>query len=252
MLSRAEIQDLAARSHTLREARRRHHFPRVVPPVYPPRPVASPSQSFTSNSPAPQFLNAHSVRSGPVHRSRGGHDTPSSESDTSSDSERTSRRVRGGPVKAKGILKNGSGYRHGDSGSYGVSFQGPPSPVWSPGSAERDRMFYEPERVAKRRDYDGTVKRRDGDRLVVRKRDGERRDSGHRGHSHSGSHHGHGHRRSEREKEGKERDRENREREREKGEGKDRRRWTDNLKAAGIGGAAASLINVLTEAAEGL
>ena len=35
-------------------------------------------------------------------------------------------------------------------------------------------------------------------------------------------------------------------------EGKPQKRWKDNLTAVGIGGAAASLISVLSEAAEGL
>lgn len=160
--------------------------------------------------------------------------------------------MKWGPVKGKAVLKNAGRHRQDGQSGYNGSFQAPPSPVWSPASVERDRMFRESERIVKHRDDDGgVVKRRDGERVVVKKRDGERRERGHQSHSHGGSHHSH-HHRSERERERGEREREGREREREKGEGKERKRWKDNLTAAGIGGAAASLINVLTEAAEGL
>ena len=146
-----------------------------------------------------------------------GRDTPSEDSESSDDNYR--RRERPRSFEPKGILKN----RY-EGGAY--TYQYPPSPVWSPGTVERERAWKEREVPRESRESRESREERPRER---------------RKHAH-----GHGHRDRERERE------KEREREREREKEKKGSRWKENLTAAGIGGAAASLLNVLTEAAEGL
>lgn len=199
MLSRAEIQDLTARSHILREARRRKHFPPEAPPPQPPRPTPIAVPTHVSSQ-----------------RPRGGRDTPSDDDTDSSDSgpRHHRRRERERP---KGILKHNSNYTHHHS--FTNAYGAPPSPVWSPASAERQPMWMPQQQDPRENHY--TSRERERDREPRRR-------------------HGSPSRRREKEKT------------RERPKEKPKSRWTENLTAAGMGGAAVSLFHVLSEAAEGL
>lgn len=199
ILSRAEIQDLTARSHALREARRRKHFPPEVPPPQPPRPapMAIPTQSSSQ-------------------RPRGGRDTPSEDETDSCDSDHRHRRRRE-QIRPKGILKHNSSYTHQQP--YSNVYGAPPSPVWSPASAERQPMW-----IPQQQDPRGAYyapRERERDREPRKK-------------------HSSPHRRRDKDKP------------KEKAKEKPKSRWTENLTAASMGGAAVSLFHVLSEAAEGL
>lgn len=243
VLSRADIQSLAHRSHELRAARHRRNHPSIsqneVPPPQPPRPIPVPI-------PAPVQQT----------RARGGRDTPSSESDHhSSDSDHNREHRRRPQYQEHRTYPN---YTHSPNTGYPNPFGqpvAPPSPAWSPVSAAAQNqpmwmpqpppqgmqggiwiptspqqsqqggpMFFPPTSrgEARDREKDREPRRRHSSppRSRDRERDRERGDYRDRD----------GHREKE----------------------KPKSRWKENLTAAGIGGAAVSLLNVLSEAAEGL
>ncbi|KAF8866981.1 hypothetical protein BDZ45DRAFT_719969 [Acephala macrosclerotiorum] len=247
VLSRAEIQGLAERSRIIRDARFRRSLPVQAPPQPPPPrpmnvPVAIPIPNVSSR-----------------HRSR--RDTPSSSDSESEDSGRN----------ARGKSKGRKGYAGSNIGAPVSGYPNPfgqplPSPVRSPGARDGSGAWMS---------GSGSYNEKDKSRERERERDRER-DNSSKGHVRDWD--------REREKDNsskdytKDRDREgHRERDRDgsrrrhssngsRARGSDRRdrerdarekyqksnRWKENLTAAGIGGAAVSLLNVLTEAAEGL
>lgn len=199
VLSRAEIQDLTARSHVLREARKRKHFPPQFPPPKPPRPTSIPI---------------------PVQYQRGqaGRDTPSEDETDSCDSESQARRTQP-HMRPRNIRKHDSSYTH-QKPAHGSVYNTPPSPVWSPASAERHSSWVEQHKA-----HRGSYTSRDHEREPRRK------------HVSPSKH----------------RERTNdKDRPKEKPREKPKSRWKEQLTAAGMGGAAVSLFNVLSEAAEGI
>lgn len=234
VLSRAEIEGLAERSRIIRDARFRRSLPTQAPPQPPPpRPIPVPVAIPTQH---------HS-------RHRSGRDTPSSSDSESSDSDHHRRR------KSKGR----KGYAGSNIGAPVSGYPNPfgqplPSPVRSPANREGngawmsgEGSYNEKDRSRERdnsrdhvrdrdRDRDRDVKDRDRDGHRDRDRDGSRR----RRHDSSSSR-------------AKGSDRRDRDRDSSRGGSYQKSsRWKENLTAAGIGGAAVSLLNVLTEAAEGL
>lgn len=276
VLTRSEIEDLAARTAAHRHARHiRHHPPPTltpqssdIPPQKPPRPNMIPIPI-----PVP-FPNTRNKRE----------ETPSSTDYTeSSDSELESTRRH--PRYRPQINRHKPSYAGSDAGSihgYPNPFGqpvAPPSPTISrdgerfddrdssyktvngsssafngmPRSApEGDRVrfdapqFYTHEpRSSHDRNY-----RHDSERHRDRDND-ERRD---RERSHRNRDHDRPRDRERDDRRRRERDRGDRDA---RGPNKEveqmkKKRWKENLTAAGIGGAAVSLLNVLTEAAEGL
>lgn len=270
VLSRAEIESLASRSYALRQARHQQHqhqrtqsTPQPPPsnqaPPQPPRPTTLPI-------PVPIPMPIPSLSTSPRvsfnHRNRSGRDTPSSSSP--SDFEDSDDHVRDRGMGGKRRTRPPGSYASSNAGvpvsgypnPYGSPL--PPSPLWSQGSRDgwNGPSSHNDKEKSRERERDGH-RDRDRDRDRERERDHERRDR-------------------ERDHDRRDRDREReRERERrrhpststsktsrpsERGHARDRpppppqkgSRWKEHMTAAGIGGAAASLINVLTEAAEGL
>ncbi|KAH9211353.1 hypothetical protein DL95DRAFT_188742 [Leptodontidium sp. 2 PMI_412] len=266
VLSRAEIESLASRSHALREARhQQHQRTQSTPqppssnqaPPQPPRPTTLPIPvPVPIPMPIPSFSTSPRVSFS--HRNRNGRDTPSSSSP--SDSEDSDDHVRDRGIGSKRRLKPPRSYASSNAGvpvsgypnQYGSPL--PPSPLWSQGS----RDGWNGPSSHNEKGYN-REKSRDRDREWERERDRERdheREHDRRERDH------------ERRERGGERERERRRhpstskssRPNERGHQRDRppptvqkgSRWKEHMTAAGIGGAAASLINVLTEAAEGL
>ncbi|KAK0125650.1 hypothetical protein ONS96_009484 [Cadophora gregata f. sp. sojae] len=272
VLSRAEIESLASRSYALREARHQRNQSKPQssssnqPPPQPPRPKTLPI-------PVPIPMPIPSLSASPRvsfnRRNRSGRDTPSSSSP--SDSEDSDDHVRDLGMGGKRRPKAPRSYASSNAGvpvsgypnPYGSPL--PPSPLWSQGSRDgwngpsshndKDRELNEKPRER------GSHRDRDRDRDRERDHDRERdRDHDRRERDHD---------RKDRERD-RERDRDRRRhpststsktsRTGERGHQRDRlpppvqkgSRWKEHMTAAGIGGAAASLINVLTEAAEGL
>lgn len=199
ILSRAQIQDLTERSHILREARKRKHFPPQDPPPKPPRPTTIPI---------------------PVQYPRGqvSRDTPSDDETDSCDSELQARRSQP-HIRSKSARKHDSSYTHHQP-VYGSMYNAPPSPVWSPSSAERHSSWIE-----QHQRHRGSYSSRDHERESKRKHISPSK-----------------HRERTRDKE----------RPKERPKEKPKSRWKEQLTAAGMGGAAVSLFNVLSEAAEGI
>lgn len=135
-------------------------------------------------------------------------------------------------MRPKGILKNGGA----NAGSYtyqtpqqpqqqyptGMPYNGPPSPVWSPGAVEKQTMFIPTPYYPRERG--------DRERGGDREREPRRRHSSPPREKHHSSH----------------KDRKEKEKE------KPKSRWKEQLTAASMGGAAVSLFGILSEAAEGL
>ncbi|KAL2075385.1 hypothetical protein VTL71DRAFT_328 [Oculimacula yallundae] len=262
VLSRSEIESLAARSHDLRQARyQQHQRAQSTPqpssfdqaPPQPPRPRTLPIP-VPIPMPIPSFSTSPRVSF--PHQSRSGRDTPSSSSPSDSEDSDDHVRARGSrgkrpPKPPRSYVSSNAGVPvHGYPNQYGSPL--PPSPLLSQGSRDgwngpssHNEKSYSGE---KSRDRD---RERDRERDHHHERERERRDSHH-----------------ERRERGGDREREKRRhssnpkssRPTERGHQRDRppppvqktSRWKEHMTAAGIGGAAASLINVLTEAAEGL
>lgn len=229
VLSRAEIEGLAERSRIIRDARFRRSLPVQAPQqAPPPRPIPVPIPHVSS-------------------RHRSGRDTPSSSSDSESDESGRDGTRR----KSKGRR----GYAGSNVGAPVSGYPNPfgqplPSPVRSPGGREGSGTWIS---------SGGSYNEKDRSRERERERDRERDSSSHKDHV-----------RDRDREERRDRDRDgSRKRHSSNGsraKGSDRRdrerdsrekyqksnRWKENLTAAGIGGAAVSLLNVLTEAAEGL
>lgn len=287
VLSRAEIENLAARSQTLRAARGRRSFPvqeKGNPPPQPPRPIPVPNISIPSGS-IPRTRNGHGrdTSSSSSHSS----DSSSSESDSDSGYDH-GRRRRCGP-------QSGRHHTTHDNTTHGH----PPTltiPVWSPASSNstahqayfmsgglgpgdmsqpagqpqswsynynavppfqpQHRGSYQngqtqpqvghwppppnaphPSQQAQQQYPVQTHQEREWERERERDRDSDRDKNKERK------------RRGERRRHTSSSSSSNRERGDRDGQRR-QSRWKENLTAAGIGGAAASLLNVLTEAAE--
>lgn len=152
-------------------------------------------------------------------------------------------------MRPKGILKNagGNGYTHTPQQGYPNAYGAPPSPVWSPASAERHAAFLPPQQYGQR-ERGGR-----GDR--DRDREREPRGGGGERKYHSPPRDRDRERDRERERGERTKDRPKekpREKQTSKVTEKPKSRWKENLTAASMGGAAVSLFNVLSEAAEGL
>ncbi|KAG4439928.1 hypothetical protein IFR05_004603 [Cadophora sp. M221] len=270
VLSRAEIESLAARSHALRQARhKQHQRTQSTPqppssnqaPPQPPRPTTLPIP-VPIPMPIPSFSTSPRVSFS--HQNRNGRDTPSSSSP--SDSEDSDDHFRDRGTGGKRRPKPPRSYASSNAGvpvsgypnQYGSPL--PPSPLWSQGS----RDGWNGPSSHNEKGYNGEKSRdrdRDRDRERERDRDRDRERDHEREHDKREREH-------ERRERGGERERERRRhpstckssRPNERGQQRDRppptvqkgSRWKEHMTAAGIGGAAASLINVLTEAAEGL
>jgi hypothetical protein len=237
VLSRAEIESYAARSAELREARRRRTeavFPKEVRPPQPPRPVTIPRTDSKTGS-----LQ----------------DTPSSSDTESSDSNhhRRHRNYNRGPrsYTPSDINVPVSGYPNpfGQPVPTKPSTQRQPSPNWNPVSSVPQPVWMAnpPQNISASGIWVPAPNGQGGVYYPPKEKERERERSSRRHYSHH-SHHSHS---------GRNRDRD---RDRERERDRDRKapppqkvsRWKENLTAAGIGGAAVSLLNVLTEAAEGL
>lgn len=226
VLSRVEIESLAARSQELREARLRRNQPQPQyqseqPPPKPPRPVVVPV-------PIPITSRAALPRSPASSRSE-------SSSDSESDDRRRHRNRRSHHSKGRrAYAASDTGPVSGYPNAFG---QAPPSPVWSP-TRERDgNQLQQSQQGGGGGSWQGPGKvhfSEPGRKDSGRERDRERRSSRHSSYSGKGG--------------------EKREvRDLAKEMQKDRKsRWKENLSAGAIGGAAVSLLNVLSEAAEGL
>lgn len=216
VLSRTEIASLAARSSALRTSRLRP-FPTELPPEKPPRPPM----------PIPRSISS------PVPRSHDTQTSSSTETESEDDARRRRRRnrKRGSHTPPSEMNVPVSGYPN----PFGQPKGGVPQPIWMatppsgvnnggiwvPASAGRGGMYYPPPSASYEKGKDNHREK---------ERNGRHESRRHYSH-HSKRDHG---RDSAREKPQKV------------------SRWKENLTAAGIGGAAASLLNVLTEAAEGL
>ncbi len=235
MLSRDEIASLAARSAEIREARRRRARPsqsksEQLPPKQP-RPV-----------PIPVIL--------PHRRHR--RDTPSDSDSDSSDFDSYRRTRRGkGSYAGSDVTGPQSGYPN----PHGAPIP-PPSPLLSPtstkerqaqgtwmrtpssGSYTHQGGDYLPHSPSQGSGYLSKDRERDRDRERERERD---RTEPRR----------HQEPRSEQRNREKERERD-RERERATAKQQKRTRWKENLTAGAFGGAAVKLLDVLSEAADGL
>lgn len=234
VLTRAEIMSLASRSRALRQARqhaRSRSTPQPSPsfqaPSKPPRPATLPIPVPPPYPSSPRGSRAVSF-SHRGHVDRGHTPSSSSASDTEdSESHGRERRLR---------RRDSAVARSYASSNVGVPISGypnpygspvPPSPSWSQASSDRGshRSGY------KQRDAERHGDERTGDGMKASGRDRQRRR--------------HSSRSSHRPSERSERDRAPPLVHRKSG-------WKEHMAVAGIGGVAASLINVLTEAAEGL
>ncbi|KAH7419495.1 hypothetical protein BKA64DRAFT_18953 [Cadophora sp. MPI-SDFR-AT-0126] len=247
VLSRAEIESLASRSHALREARHQQHQHQRTQstpqpslssnqaPPQPPRPTTLPIP-VPIPMPVPSFSTSPRVSFN--HRNRSGRDTPSSSSP--SDSEDSDDHVRDRGMGGKRRPKVPRSYASSNAGvpvsgypnPYGSPL--PPSPLWSQGSRDgwngpssHNDKDYERDHERRERDHE----RKDRDR--ERERERRRHSSTSTSKTSKPSERGH-------------------QRDRAPPPARQGSRWKEHMTAAGIGGAAASLINVLTEAAEGL
>lgn len=231
VLSRSEIESYAARSAEIREARRRRSqaaLPKEIPPPQPPRPVPIPRTN----------PNAHA-----------GHDTPSSTDTDSSDSthhRRNRNRNRGSrPYTPSDINVPVSGYPNpfGSPLPTPQSNPAPPSQNWSPASSMPQPVWLAnpPPNISAGGIW--VPQEKGGVYYPPKERERERQRSSRRHYSH------HSHSKSSHSGRDRERDKD---RERKAPPPQKVSRWKENLTAAGIGGAAVSLLNVLSEAAEGL
>ncbi|CZT01032.1 uncharacterized protein RAG0_08861 [Rhynchosporium agropyri] len=263
VLSRVEIESLASRSHALRQARYQQHqrtqsMPRPSSydqaPPKPPRPRTLPI-------PVPILLPTPSLSTSPrvsfSHSNRSGRDTPSSSSH--SDTDESGDHVRDRDAGEKRRSKAPRSYA---SSNACVPISGYPNQYGSPlppsPRSQGSRDGWNGPSSYNEKAYSGDRSRdRDRERDRERDHDRERREKEH-----------------ERRERGGDRERERKRhsstprsvnsytRSSERGHQRDRppppvqkgshSRWKEHMTAAGIGGAAASLINVLTEAAEGL
>lgn len=215
ILSRDEIEDYAVRSQILRAARSRRNHP-----------IPTPSQTPRS------ALRAR--------ERRGGRDTPSTdEEDQSSDSDH--RRSKHRSKASRSYTPSNVSSTTPRSG-YPAPFgsQPPPSPISPPPSMSQPGWMPEPPREKSgQRGFWSPASAQAGQGYIYSpSKDREKeRESSRRNHrsssrqSHSSSHSSHS--KNKNQKEGKS-------------------HWKESVTAAGIGGAAASLLSVLAEAAEGL
>ncbi|KAG0648801.1 hypothetical protein D0Z07_4722 [Hyphodiscus hymeniophilus] len=240
VLSRAEIQSLAIRSHDLRTARHRRNHP---PPPQGDIPPSQPSRPIPVPIPAPVQQT----------RARGGRDTPSSESDHhSSDSDHHARRPRYEEHKSY------PNYTHSPNTGYPNPFGqpvAPPSPAWSPVQQSQPTWMLQPPPQGTQGGAWAPSNPQQGQKGAPTLHPSASRGEGRNRDREPRRRHSSPPRSRDRERE--------RERERERGEHRERdhghkekekskSRWKENLTAASIGGAAVSLLNVLSEAAEGL
>jgi hypothetical protein len=227
VLSRTEIESYAARTAVLRDARHRRSqaaFPRDIPPPQPRRPIPVPRTNTNTSS----------------------HDTPSSTDSESSDSTHH-RRNRNRNRASRSYMPSDinvpvSGYPNpfGQPIPAQPSNAGPPSPNWSPASSMQQPLWMAnpPQDISAGGIW--VPASQGGVYYPPKERERERQHSSRRHYSH----HSHSGRNRERDRE--------RDRERKPPPPQKVSRWKENLTAASIGGAAVSLLNVLTEAAEGL
>ena len=304
VLTREEIEDLAARTAAHRYARHLQHHPPPptltpqssdIPPKQPPRPNPN-SKSIPVPIPVPiPFPNSRNRRE----------DTPSSTDYTnSSSSEAEASKSKLHPTYRPRMRRKKPSYAGSETGSihgypnpYGQPVA-PPSPILSRDGdryEDRDRLYknvsgstpvfsgmprsaperesqkgvrfgtpqhytHEPQQPSRRSDERESDYRHDRERN--RDRDWER-DHDRDDHRRERHHHDHRSRNHDRPRDREDRRRTDRDREDGRRGGTDRsgnkeveqmkkKRWKENLTAAGIGGAAVSLLNVLTEAAEGI
>ena len=181
-----------------------------------------------------------------------GHDTPSATDSESSDSTHRHQQSRNRPghgYKPSDIHVPVSGYPNpfGQPIPIKEYARGPPSPNWSPPSSLQHgiRMASPPKNLSDGGIWVPAQGQQGGVYYPPKERERERQRSSRRHYSHD-SH-------SKSSHSGRERDRE-REKSKDKKASPPQKvsRWKENLTAASIGGAAVSLLNVLSEAAEGL
>ncbi|TVY92753.1 hypothetical protein LAWI1_G002435 [Lachnellula willkommii] len=215
ILSRDEIEDYAVRSQALRAARSRRSHP-----------IPAPSQNPRSALRAPER--------------RGGRDTPSTdEEDQSSDSDHHKSKHRSKASRSYTPSNVSSTTpRSGYPAPFGS--QPPPSPMSSPSPMSQPGWMPEPPREKSgQRGFWSPASGQAGQGFTYSpSKDREKeRDSSRRNHrsssrqSHSSSHSSHS---------------------KNKKQKSEKSHWKESVTVAGIGGAAASLLSVLAEAAEGL
>ncbi|KAE9370295.1 hypothetical protein N431DRAFT_426677 [Stipitochalara longipes BDJ] len=231
VLTRAEIESYAARTAELRRRRNQAAFPKETPPPQPPRPAQIPR------------TNSH------LHTGR---DTPSTTDSESSDSTHHRQRSRNRPGRSytpSDINVPVSGYPNpfGQPIPIKESNRGPPSPNWSPSNSMSHGVWMAspPKNLSAGGIWVPAQGQQGGVFYPPKEKERERQRSSRRHYSHE-SH-------SKSSHSGRDRDRD-RSRNSEKKAPPPQKvsRWKENLTAASIGGAAVSLLNVLSEAAEGL
>jgi hypothetical protein len=232
VLTRAEIEAYAARTSELRRRRNQAAFPKEIPPPQPPRPLPVPR----TNS------NPHT-----------GRETPSTTDSDSSDSTHRRHRSRNRPGRSytpSNINVPVSGYPNpfGQPIPIKELHRGPPSPNLSPSSSMSHPVWMAspPKHLGSGAVWVPAQGQKGGMYYPPKEKERERQRSSRRHYSHDS------HSKSSHSGRDRERDRERHREKKPQPPPQKVSRWKENLTAAGIGGAAVSLLNVLSEAAEGL